>query len=129
MANAGHDRRALQAYLGRKNILHTVRYTELAPGRFKDFCTVMAYKDPEKKSAASRRYREAHRDKIRERKRRWHAEHRERDNKRSRQWHVEHRERDNERKRRWHAEHRERDNERSRRWRAEHRAQELEQKR
>ena len=28
---------ALQAYLGHKNIQHTVRYTELAPDRFKDF--------------------------------------------------------------------------------------------
>jgi len=27
----GHDTRALQAWLGHKNILHTVRYTELAP--------------------------------------------------------------------------------------------------
>jgi len=26
-----------QAYLGHKNIHHTVRYTELAPDRFKDF--------------------------------------------------------------------------------------------
>jgi site-specific recombinase XerD len=37
LANAGHDTRALQAYLGHKNIRHTVRYTELAPARFKDF--------------------------------------------------------------------------------------------
>jgi putative ABC transport system substrate-binding protein len=28
---------ALQAYLGHKNIQHTVRYTELSPTRFKDF--------------------------------------------------------------------------------------------
>src|SRR5262245_21965290 len=34
--NAGHDTRALQAYLGHKNIQHTVRYTELSPHRFKD---------------------------------------------------------------------------------------------
>ena len=33
----GHDTRALQAYLGHRNIQHTVRYTELAPTRFKDF--------------------------------------------------------------------------------------------
>jgi type 1 fimbriae regulatory protein FimB/type 1 fimbriae regulatory protein FimE len=33
----GHDTRALQAWLGHKNIQHTVRYTELAPDRFKDF--------------------------------------------------------------------------------------------
>jgi type 1 fimbriae regulatory protein FimB/type 1 fimbriae regulatory protein FimE len=37
LANAGHDTRALQAYLGHKSIQHTVRYTELAPTRFKDF--------------------------------------------------------------------------------------------
>jgi type 1 fimbriae regulatory protein FimB/type 1 fimbriae regulatory protein FimE len=37
LANAGHDTRALQAYLGHRNIQHTVRYTELAPTRFKDF--------------------------------------------------------------------------------------------
>jgi hypothetical protein len=28
---------ALRHYLGRKNITHTVRYTELSPTRFKDF--------------------------------------------------------------------------------------------
>jgi type 1 fimbriae regulatory protein FimB/type 1 fimbriae regulatory protein FimE len=28
---------ALQAYLGHKNIQHTVRYTELSLDRFKDF--------------------------------------------------------------------------------------------
>jgi site-specific recombinase XerD len=27
----------LQAYLGHRNIQHTVRYTELSPTRFKDF--------------------------------------------------------------------------------------------
>ena len=37
LANKGHDTRALQAYLGHKNIQHTVRYTELSPERFKDF--------------------------------------------------------------------------------------------
>jgi hypothetical protein len=37
LANAGHDTRALQAWLGHKNIQHTVRYTDLAPHRFKDF--------------------------------------------------------------------------------------------
>jgi type 1 fimbriae regulatory protein FimB/type 1 fimbriae regulatory protein FimE len=37
LANDGHDTRALQAYLGHKNIQHTVRYTELAPTRFKNF--------------------------------------------------------------------------------------------
>jgi integrase len=37
LANKGHDTRALQAWLGHKNIQHTVRYTELSPTRFKDF--------------------------------------------------------------------------------------------
>jgi integrase len=37
LANAGHDTRSLQAYLGHKNIQHTVKYTELAPTRFKNF--------------------------------------------------------------------------------------------
>jgi integrase len=37
LANKGHDTRALQAYLGHRNIQHTVRCTELAPTRFKDF--------------------------------------------------------------------------------------------
>jgi len=37
LAKAGVDIRALQAYLGHRNIQHTVRYTELAPDRFKDF--------------------------------------------------------------------------------------------
>jgi Phage integrase family len=37
LANKGHDTRALQAYLGHRNIQHTVRYTELSPSRFKNF--------------------------------------------------------------------------------------------
>lgn len=37
LANKGHDTRALQAYLGHKNIQHTVKYTELSPDRFRDF--------------------------------------------------------------------------------------------
>jgi integrase len=37
LANDGRDTRAIQLYLGHKNIQHTVRYTELASGRFKDF--------------------------------------------------------------------------------------------
>jgi type 1 fimbriae regulatory protein FimB/type 1 fimbriae regulatory protein FimE len=37
LANDGHDTRALQHYLGHKNIQHTVRYTAMAPDRFKDF--------------------------------------------------------------------------------------------
>jgi integrase len=37
LANDGHDTRAIQQYLGHKNITHTVRYTELSPERFKGF--------------------------------------------------------------------------------------------
>jgi site-specific recombinase XerD len=37
LANDGVDTRALQAYLGHRNIQHTVRYTEMAPTRFKGF--------------------------------------------------------------------------------------------
>ncbi len=37
LANDGVDTRSLQAYLGHRNIQHTVRYTELAPTRFRDF--------------------------------------------------------------------------------------------
>ena len=39
LANDGQDTRAIQHYMGHKNIQHTVRYTELASGRFKDFWT------------------------------------------------------------------------------------------
>jgi site-specific recombinase XerD len=37
LANDGHDTRSIQQYMGHKNIMHTVRYTELASDRFKDF--------------------------------------------------------------------------------------------
>ena len=37
LANKGMDTRAIQAYLGHKQIQHTVRYTELSANRFKDF--------------------------------------------------------------------------------------------
>jgi type 1 fimbriae regulatory protein FimB/type 1 fimbriae regulatory protein FimE len=37
LANAGHDTRAIQLYLGHRNIQHTVRYSQLAPDRFKNF--------------------------------------------------------------------------------------------
>jgi type 1 fimbriae regulatory protein FimB/type 1 fimbriae regulatory protein FimE len=36
LANKGTDTRTLQAYLGHRSIQSTVRYTELAPGRFKN---------------------------------------------------------------------------------------------
>ena len=35
LANDGHDTRAIQHYLGHRNIVHTVRYTELAADRFR----------------------------------------------------------------------------------------------
>ncbi len=37
LANDGQDTRAIQHYLGHKNIVHTTRYTNLAPDRFKMF--------------------------------------------------------------------------------------------
>ncbi len=37
LANDGHDTRAIQQYLGHKNITHTVRYTELSSDRFNGF--------------------------------------------------------------------------------------------
>jgi type 1 fimbriae regulatory protein FimB/type 1 fimbriae regulatory protein FimE len=37
LAGDGHDTRSIQDYLGHKNIMHTVRYTELSPTRFKNF--------------------------------------------------------------------------------------------
>ena len=39
LANDGQDTRALQHYLGHKNIQHTVRYTELTSKRFDKFWT------------------------------------------------------------------------------------------
>ena len=35
LANNGIDTRTIQAYLGHRNIMHTVRYTQLAPDRFR----------------------------------------------------------------------------------------------
>ena len=37
LANDGQDTRAIQHYLGHRNIQHTVRYTELTTSRFKHF--------------------------------------------------------------------------------------------
>jgi type 1 fimbriae regulatory protein FimE len=37
LASQGHDTRAVQDYLGHKNIQHTVRYTAMAPHRFENF--------------------------------------------------------------------------------------------
>jgi type 1 fimbriae regulatory protein FimB/type 1 fimbriae regulatory protein FimE len=39
LANQGHDTRAIQHYLGHRQIAHTSRYTELAADRFNDFWT------------------------------------------------------------------------------------------
>lgn len=39
LANDGHDTRLLQDYLGHRQIQHTVRYTEMAAGRFNGFWT------------------------------------------------------------------------------------------
>jgi site-specific recombinase XerD len=37
LAAKGQNTRAIQAYPEHRNIQHTVKYTELSPGRFKDF--------------------------------------------------------------------------------------------
>ena len=37
LANAGYDTRAIQHYMGHKNIQHTVRYTELSAARLNGF--------------------------------------------------------------------------------------------
>jgi len=37
LANDGQDTRAIQHYLGHRSITSTVRYTALAPDRFKGF--------------------------------------------------------------------------------------------
>jgi integrase len=37
LASLGHDTRAIQDYLGHKNIHHTVRYTQMSPQRFESF--------------------------------------------------------------------------------------------
>jgi integrase len=37
LANDGHDTRAIQAYLGHRSIMSTVRYTAMTPNRFKHF--------------------------------------------------------------------------------------------
>ena len=37
LANDGHDTRAIQAWLGHKNMQHVVRYTAMAPNQFLNF--------------------------------------------------------------------------------------------
>ena len=39
LATNGQDTRAIQDYLGHRNIQHTVRYTQLNPSRFENFWT------------------------------------------------------------------------------------------
>ncbi len=39
LASQGNDTRAIQDYLGHKNIHHTVRYTQMSPQRFESFWT------------------------------------------------------------------------------------------
>lgn len=39
LANEGQDTRAIQLYMGHRNIQHTIRYTELSPDRFNNFWT------------------------------------------------------------------------------------------
>lgn len=39
LASHGHDTRAIQDYLGHKNIHYTVRYTQMSPQRFESFWT------------------------------------------------------------------------------------------
>lgn len=39
LATSGQDTRAIQDYLGHRNIQHTVRYTQLNPSRFEGFWT------------------------------------------------------------------------------------------
>lgn len=39
LATNGQDTRAIQDYLGHRNIQHTVRYTQLNPSRFESFWT------------------------------------------------------------------------------------------
>ena len=46
LANKGTDTRTLQAYLGHRSIQSTVRYTELAPGRFKNLVALSRGKNP-----------------------------------------------------------------------------------
>jgi integrase len=40
LANAGHDTRALQAWLGHKNIQHTVRYKRACAGQVQELLAV-----------------------------------------------------------------------------------------
>jgi hypothetical protein len=37
LSERANDKRAIQAYLGRRNIQNTTRFTALAPQRFKEF--------------------------------------------------------------------------------------------
>ena len=67
LVNKGHDTRALQAYLGHKNIQHTVRYTELSPDRVQGFLAVMRWavrEDPREKTACHLRQASSSRERL-----------------------------------------------------------------
>jgi Phage integrase family len=59
LANAGHDTRAFQDWLGHQSIQHTVRYTELAP-TVQRLLVGLALSRRAVRSARSRRKTEAH---------------------------------------------------------------------
>jgi type 1 fimbriae regulatory protein FimB/type 1 fimbriae regulatory protein FimE len=46
LANDGHDTRAIQAYLGHRSIMSTVRYTALTPNRFRNSGRIKAFHSP-----------------------------------------------------------------------------------
>jgi len=55
LANKGHDTRALQAWLGHRNIQHTVRYTELAPNPVQGFLAGVSLQLSPRRSASGER--------------------------------------------------------------------------
>ena len=56
LANDGHDTRALQHYMGHKNIMHTVRYTEMAPDRFKNWQPRAVSRSTQRRSGSQARF-------------------------------------------------------------------------
>ena len=59
LANRGHDTRALQAYLGHRNIQHTVRYSELSPTQARFWLSklvLLAVSNALEQTASSRRF-------------------------------------------------------------------------
>jgi len=43
LANRGHDKRAIQGWMGHRSITSTAIYTALASNRFKDFCATKSF--------------------------------------------------------------------------------------